>query len=92
MSAEAAASALRLLFAIDLRRFVRRDRLAGFTRFRCACRRRTVALADFERMNAVYREVFGATVPARTTVEVAALPLPGLLVEIDVIAVAGDPA
>lgn len=49
-------------------------------------------IRNFERMNAVYREVFGATVPARTTVEVAALPLPGLLVEIDVIAVAGIPA
>ena len=37
-------------------------------------------------MNAVYAGVFGAHRPARTTVQVAALPDPGLRVEIDAIA------
>ncbi|RTQ47124.1 RidA family protein [Hymenobacter gummosus] len=41
--------------------------------------------ADFQRMNAVYAEVFGAHRPARTTVEVSRLPLDAL-VEIECIA------
>jgi 2-iminobutanoate/2-iminopropanoate deaminase len=45
-----------------------------------------VDLADFSAMNAVYGRVFGAHRPARTTVQVAALPLPGLRVEIDAVA------
>ncbi len=45
-----------------------------------------VDLRDFEKMNAVYAEVFGDHRPARTTVQVAALPDPGLRVEIDAIA------
>ncbi len=45
-----------------------------------------VDLRDFEKMNGVYAEVFGQHRPARTTVQVAALPDPGLRVEIDAIA------
>ncbi len=45
-----------------------------------------VDLRDFETMNAVYAEVFGDHRPARTTVQVAALPDKGLRVEIDAIA------
>jgi 2-iminobutanoate/2-iminopropanoate deaminase len=45
-----------------------------------------VDLRDFEKMNAVYADVFGEHWPARTTVQVAALPNPGLRVEIDAIA------
>lgn len=48
-----------------------------------------VFLADmneFKAMNAVYARVFGEHRPARTTVEVSALPRDGLLVEIDCIA------
>lgn len=45
-----------------------------------------VDLRDFEAMNAVYAEVFGDHRPARTTVQVASLPDPGLRVEIDCIA------
>ena len=45
-----------------------------------------VDLRDFEKMNAVYADVFGDHRPARTTVQVAALPDPGLRVEIDAIA------
>lgn len=45
-----------------------------------------VDLRDFDRMNAVYAEVFGDHRPARTTVQVASLPDPGLRVEIDCIA------
>lgn len=41
--------------------------------------------ADFQRMNAVYAEVFGPHQPARTTVEVSRLPLEAL-VEIECIA------
>lgn len=41
--------------------------------------------ADFQRMNVVYAEVFGAHRPARTTVEVSRLPLEAL-VEIECIA------
>ena len=46
---------------------------------------------DFEGLMKAYTRHFGAeppkTLPARTTVQVAALPLPGALVEIEVIAV-----
>jgi 2-iminobutanoate/2-iminopropanoate deaminase len=45
-----------------------------------------VDLRDFEKMNAVYARVFGDHRPARTTVQVAALPDPRLRVEIDAIA------
>jgi len=45
-----------------------------------------VDLRDFEKMNAVYAKVFGDHRPARTTVQVAALPDPRLRVEIDAIA------
>ena len=45
-----------------------------------------VDLRDFEKMNAVDTRVFGDHRPARTTVQVAALPDPGLRVEIDAIA------
>ena len=49
----------------------------------------TVFLTDmdhFHAMNAVYARMFGDHRPARTTVQAAALPSPGLLVEIDCIA------
>ena len=45
-----------------------------------------VDLRDFEKMNRVYAEVFGDHRPARTTVQVASLPDPGLRVEIDAVA------
>jgi 2-iminobutanoate/2-iminopropanoate deaminase len=45
-----------------------------------------VEMRDFEKMNAVYARVFGDHRPARTTVQVAALPDPNLRVEIDAIA------
>lgn len=45
-----------------------------------------VDMRDFEKMNAVYARVFGEHRPARTTVAVAALPVPDLKVEIDVVA------
>ena len=45
-----------------------------------------VDLRDFEKMNAVYAKVFGDHRPARTTVQVAALPDPRLRVEIDAMA------
>jgi 2-iminobutanoate/2-iminopropanoate deaminase len=45
-----------------------------------------VDLNDFSKMNAVYAEFFPEVKPARTTVQVAALPR-GLLVEIDCVAV-----
>jgi 2-iminobutanoate/2-iminopropanoate deaminase len=41
---------------------------------------------DFKAMNEVYTEFFGAAKPARTTIAVAALPLPGAKVEIDAVA------
>jgi 2-iminobutanoate/2-iminopropanoate deaminase len=46
-----------------------------------------VDLGDFARMNAVYGSHFGAAPPARSTVQVAALPR-GARVEIEAIAVA----
>jgi len=45
-----------------------------------------VDIRDFEKMNAVYARVFGEHRPARTTVQVAALPGANLRVEIDAIA------
>ncbi len=45
-----------------------------------------VDMRDFPAMNAVYQRMFGDHKPARTTVQVAALPAPGLRVEIDAIA------
>ena len=45
-------------------------------------------IGDFKAMNAVYAEFFPSDPPARSTIEVAALPL-GALVEIEAIAVAG---
>lgn len=41
---------------------------------------------DFAAMNEVYARVFGERRPARTTVQVSALPVKGLRVEIDCIA------
>ena len=43
-------------------------------------------LADFATVNALYQEAFGETFPARSCVQVAALPAGGL-VEIEVIAI-----
>jgi len=43
-------------------------------------------MKDFDRMNAVYARMFGEHRPARTTVQAAALPGAGLLVEIDAVA------
>ncbi len=43
-------------------------------------------IRDFPRMNEVYARMFGENRPARTTVQVASLPAPGLRVEIDAIA------
>jgi 2-iminobutanoate/2-iminopropanoate deaminase len=45
-----------------------------------------VDMRDFPAMNEVYARTFGEHRPARTTVQVAALPDPGLRVEIDAIA------
>ncbi|MBE3135171.1 MAG: reactive intermediate/imine deaminase [Acidobacteria bacterium] len=45
-----------------------------------------VDMREFAAMNAVYGRMFGAHRPARTTVQVAALPVAGLRVEIDAIA------
>lgn len=46
-------------------------------------------MADFPRVNEVYAEAMGAARPARSTVQVSALPR-GALIEIDVIALAGN--
>lgn len=43
-------------------------------------------MRDFPRMNAVYERKMAGNKAARTTVQVAALPVHGLLVEIDAIA------
>ncbi len=43
-------------------------------------------IAEFPRMNAVYAKMFGENRPARTTVQVSALPRPSLKVEIDAVA------
>jgi 2-aminomuconate deaminase len=45
-----------------------------------------VNMADFDGYNAVYGEFFGYDGPARTTVAVAALPHPQLLIEIRAVA------
>lgn len=45
-----------------------------------------VDMQEFPKMNEVYARAFGTHRPARTTVEVSALPGPGLRVEIDAIA------
>ncbi|RKH20635.1 reactive intermediate/imine deaminase [Corallococcus praedator] len=45
-----------------------------------------VDMQEFARMNAVYERVFAGHRPARTTVQVSALPNAGLRVEIDCIA------
>lgn len=45
-----------------------------------------VDMNEFQQMNGVYMRVFGEHRPARTTVQAAALPAPGLRVEIDCIA------
>ena len=45
-----------------------------------------VDITEFAKMNAVYSRVFAGHRPARTTVEVSALPEPGLRVEIDAVA------
>lgn len=44
-------------------------------------------VADFQAMNAVYKEFFSNTPPARTTIAAKDLPLAGALVEIECIAV-----
>jgi len=46
-----------------------------------------VDISEFPRMNEVYARIFGSHRPARTTVEVSALPGEDLRVEIDAIAV-----
>lgn len=43
-------------------------------------------MADYPAMNEAYRSVFPVDPPARTTVGVAQLPVPGLVVEIELIA------
>ncbi len=45
-----------------------------------------VDMSEFKAMNAVYARMFGEHRPARTTVEVSALPREGLRVEIDCVA------
>ena len=45
-----------------------------------------VDIKDFAAMNEVYQEFFGEAKPARTTIGVASLPLPGSRVEIEAIA------
>jgi len=45
-----------------------------------------VDIAEFQKMNAVYERMFAGHKPARTTVQVSALPGPGLRVEIDCVA------
>ncbi len=45
-------------------------------------------LEDFKKMNAVYERAFGSHTPARSTVQVARLPL-DVLIEIECIAVVG---
>jgi 2-iminobutanoate/2-iminopropanoate deaminase len=47
-----------------------------------------IDIDEFSKMNAVYSRMFGEHRPARTTVQVAALPGAGLRVEIDAIAYA----
>ena len=47
------------------------------------------AASDFKPMNEVYAEFFGEAKPARTTIIVAALPMPEAKIEVDVIAFIG---
>lgn len=47
-------------------------------------------MSEFKAMNAVYARMFGDHRPARTTIQAAALPGPGLRVEIDCIAYVPD--
>ncbi len=44
-------------------------------------------VGEFAQLNAVYAEYFTGTAPARSTVQVAALPGPGVRLQIDAIAV-----
>ncbi len=46
-------------------------------------------MADFARMNAVYAEFFSQNAPARSTVQVVALPL-GVAVEIEAVGLVGN--
>jgi 2-iminobutanoate/2-iminopropanoate deaminase len=46
-----------------------------------------IDIGDFQKMNGIYARMFGEHRPARTTVQVTALPEPRLLVEIDAVAV-----
>ena len=50
-----------------------------------------VDIKEFSKMNGVYARVFAGHRPARTTVEVSALPEPALRVEIDAVAVLSAP-
>jgi 2-iminobutanoate/2-iminopropanoate deaminase len=43
-------------------------------------------MSEFAAMNEIYARSFGKNRPARTTVQVASLPTPGLRVEIDAVA------
>jgi len=45
-----------------------------------------IDMSEFPKMNAVYGRMFGDHRPARTTIQAAGLPGPGLRVEIDCIA------
>ena len=45
-----------------------------------------IDIAEFPKMNEVYSRMFGDHRPARTTIQAAALPGPGLRVEIDCVA------
>ena len=45
-----------------------------------------VDMHDFSKMNAIYERMMAGNRPARTTVQVAALPIEGLRVEIDAVA------
>jgi len=45
-----------------------------------------IDITEFSKMNEVYGRIFGEHRPARTTIQAAALPGPGLRVEIDCIA------
>ena len=45
-------------------------------------------IADFAAMNAVYGERVPKPFPARSAIEISAIPLPGALVEIEVVALA----
>ncbi len=46
-------------------------------------------MSEFKAMNQAYAEFFPASPPARSAVQVAALPLPGARVEIEVVALRG---